>query len=350
MLQQAKNIFFLGIKGVAMANLAVVLKKMGKNINGCDLEEEFITDKLLKDNKIDWTVGFEPIKLPKQTDLIIYSAAHGGTNNPLIVEAVKRKISIISQAKLLGELMNQFETTIAVCGCHGKTTTSSMLVYALNRLKNKSLVIWLGYLFSGYQGSNFQNKKYFVVEADEYGVNPPVDKTPKFNLLNPNYIIATNIDFDHPDVYKDIDETKEAFKEFFNNKKLILCADDRNLMEVVKSLAKENYLTYGFDKKADYQIVSYEVDEDGSIFEVRNIGKFKISLFGKHNIANATAVIVQLIKLSFNAKEIQNAIEGFIGAERRFEKIYLKIIFIYLMTMPIIPQKLRQQSMLPRKD
>ena len=89
MLNQAKNIFFLGIKGVAMANLAVVLKKMGKNVTGCDLKEEFITDKLLKDNKINWQTGFDLTKLPKQTDLIVYSAAHGGTNNPLIVEAKK---------------------------------------------------------------------------------------------------------------------------------------------------------------------------------------------------------------------------------------------------------------------
>jgi len=343
MLNKSKNIFFLGIKGVAMANLVVILKKMGKNVTGCDLKEEFITDKLLKDNNIDWTVGFEC--LPKTTDLIVYSAAHGGTNNPLIKQAIKDKIQIISQAKLLGALMDLFEIKIAVCGCHGKTTTSSLLVYALNKLKqNPSYLVGVPF-FSGFQGGDYKGKKYFVVEADEYGVNPPTDKTPKFHLLNPNYIIATNIDFDHPDVYKDIEETKKAFKKFFSNyylgtivPRLLFCADDKNLMEVAQGLSNKSYKTYGESEKADYQISEWTTSEEGSVFKIINkshpeLGSgsrnkfgmtFQVSLFGKHNILNAAAVIVQLIELGFKAKEIQEAITGFTGAERRFEKIYFK--------------------------
>ncbi|HEX7543021.1 MAG TPA: Mur ligase family protein, partial [Patescibacteria group bacterium] len=259
MLEQSKNIFFLGIKGVAMANLAVILKKMGKMVTGCDIEEEFITDKLLRDNKISWTAGFDSDKLPKQTDLIVYSAAHGGTDNLLIVKAIEKKINIISQAQLQGELMDQFKNKVAVCGCHGKTTTSSLLVYALNKLKQKPSYLVGVPFFSEHQGGDFLDKKYFVIEADEYGVNPPTDKTPKFHLLNPNYIIATNIDFDHPDVYKNIEETKEAFLKFFNNKKLILCIDDKNLMDVAKKLNKNQYVTYGFSNKADYQITDSKI-------------------------------------------------------------------------------------------
>src|SRR3989338_3077986 len=250
MLNQAKNIFFLGIKGVAMTNLAVVLKKMGKNVSGCDLKEEFITDKLLKDNKINWQIGFDSNKLSKQVDLIVYSAAHGGTNNPLIIETKKKNINIVSQAQLMGELMDQFAERIAVCGCHGKTTTSSLLVYALNKLKQKPSYLVGVPFFSGSQGGDFQSKKYFVVEADEYGVNPPVNKTPKFNLLNPDYIIATNIDFDHPDVYKDLKETKKAFKKFFGNRKLIANIDDKNLFQCINTL---NSITYGESEKSNYQ-------------------------------------------------------------------------------------------------
>ncbi|MEK7110131.1 MAG: UDP-N-acetylmuramate--L-alanine ligase [Patescibacteria group bacterium] len=318
---KSNNIFFLGIKGVAMANLAVILKKMGKNVTGCDIEEEFITDKLLKDNKITWQTGFEFNKIPKETDLIVYSAAHGGTNNPLVIEALKKKINIISQAKLLGELMDQFESKIAVCGCHGKTTTSSLLVYALSKLNQRPSYLVGVPFFSGHQGGDFQGKKYFVVEADEYGVNPPFDKTPKFHLLNPNYVIATNIDFDHPDVYKDIEETKKAFIKFFDNKKIIANIDDRNLLQCIDTL---KVITYGESEKADYQIIHSNVAEDGSEFEIKKVGEFKISLFGKHNIYNATAVIVQLIELGFKAKEIQESIIGFTGAERRFEQVYFK--------------------------
>ena len=331
MIVESKNIFFLGIKGVAMANIAVILKKMGKNVTGCDYDEVFITDKLLKENNIKWIVGFEPEKLPQETDLIIYSAAHGGVNNPLVIDAIRRKKNIISQAKLIGELLGHFEKSVAVCGCHGKTTTSSLLVYALNKLKLRPSYLVGVPFFSGHQGGDFKAKKYFVVEADEYGVNPPLDKTPKFHLLNPNYIIATNIDFDHPDVYKDIEETKEAFKKFFNNyylgtivPRLLFCADDKNLMEVAETLPKENYLTYGESSMADYQITNCKINEDESTFEIKNIGKFKISLFGKHNIYNATAVIAQLLQFGFKQNEIAKSLIGFAGAERRFEKIYFK--------------------------
>ena len=226
--------------------------------------------------------------------------------------------------------MNQFKTKIAVCGCHGKTTTSSLLVYALNRLKQRPSYLVGVPFFSEHQGGDFQGKKYFVVEADEYGVNPPIDKTPKFHLLNPNYIIATNIDFDHPDVYKDIEETKKAFLKFFNvsinqliNTRLFLCADDKNLMKVAKSLPKKNYLTYGFDKKADYQINSWKTDEEGSSFSVDKF-IYKISLFGEKNISNAVAVISFLLHLGFSQEKIKEAIKDFVGAERRFEKIYFK--------------------------
>jgi len=323
MIERSKNIFFLGIKGVAMANLAVILKKIGKNVTGCDIEEEFITDKLLFDNKIDWMVGFDSDKLPKKTDTIIYSAAHGGTNNPLIIESKKRKINIISQAKLMGELMDLFVNKIAVCGCHGKTTTSSLLVYALNKLKQKPSYLVGVPFFTGYQGGDFLDKKYFVVEADEYGVNPPVDKTPKFHLLNPNYIIATNIDFDHPDVYKDIEETKEAFLKFFNNKKLILCIDDKNLMDIAKKLNKNQYITYGFSNKADYQITDSKIGKEGSSFKINNY-LYKTSLFGEKNISNVAAVASFLLHLGFSEDKIKGAVVGFTGAKRRFEKIYFK--------------------------
>ncbi|MDO8741517.1 MAG: Mur ligase family protein, partial [Candidatus Roizmanbacteria bacterium] len=308
-LEQSKNIFFLGIKGVAMANLAVVLKKMSKNVSGCDSKEEFITDKLLKDNKINWQIGFDPAKLSKKTDLIVYSAAHNGTNNPLIVKAKKNLgIKIISQAELLGELMDQFAQRIAVCGCHGKTTTSSLLVYALNNLKeNPSYIVGVPF-FTNHQGGDYQGKKYFVVEADEYGINPPIDKTPKFHLLNPNHIIATNIDFDHPDVYKNIEETKKAFKNFFDKKnvKIFACIDDRNLMEVVRSLSRESYFTYGFDKKADYQITDWKTDEEGSTFYINNF-LYKTLLFGEKNISNTGSVIAFLLDLGFSQEKIREA-------------------------------------------
>lgn len=328
MLEKAKNMFFLGIKGVAMANLAVFFKKSGKNVTGVDSDEEFITDRILKDNDIDYLTGISNSKLPKNIDLFIYSAAHGGVSNHLAIEAKKRGITLMSQADLLGEMISSFENKIAVTGCHGKTTTSSLLAYSLNKLGAKPSYLVGVPFFTDYPGVDLQDKKYFVIEADEYGVNPPLDKTPKFFKLDPDYIIATNIDFDHPDVYKDIEETKKAFLKFFSDKKLILRSDNAPLMEVASKLKRSNYTTCGYDESSDYIISNPKIGLDSSTFDLldgetkKNIGTFHISLFGRMNIANAAVAVVMLMKLGFKAKDIATAIRNFTGSERRFETIY----------------------------
>src|SRR3990167_2033873 len=134
MFDKVKNIFIVGIKGAAMSNLALILKEMGKQVTGCDLAEEFITDVILKKFQIPFSVGFNPELLSKETDLVIYSAAHTGQENQIVIEAKKRGIMTVSQAKVLGELLSHFKTSIAVSGCHGKTTTSSLLAYSLGKL------------------------------------------------------------------------------------------------------------------------------------------------------------------------------------------------------------------------
>ncbi|MCX7955874.1 MAG: UDP-N-acetylmuramate--L-alanine ligase [Patescibacteria group bacterium] len=323
MIHTIKSIFFLGIKGVAMANLAVILKKMGKNVSGVDLEEEFITDKLLKENNIHFQTNFD--NLPENIDLFVYSAAHQGLKNPLLLKAKEKNIKIISQAELINEIMKQFSLKIAVSGCHGKTTTSSLLSYSLIKLFQKpSYLVGVPYFKNNkneYQGADFQEKKYFVLEADEYGVAPPVDKTPKFLKINSDWIINTNIDFDHPDVYQDIEDVKKTFLKFFENKNLIINVDNENTISILNKIKAKKIITYGFSKKADYQVVDWKVNEDYSWFKIKNLGEFKISLFGVHNILNATAVIVLLLKLGFSVEKIKVAIKDFLGAKRRLELV-----------------------------
>lgn len=341
LLKKAKNIFIIGIKGVAMANLALIFKKMGKMVSGCDIDEEFVTDDLLNKNRINWQIGFN--HLPDNIDLVIYSAAHGGVNNPLVDRAKEKGIKLISQAEVLGSLMDDFKTKIAVCGSHGKTTTASLLAYSLIQLGKKPSYLVGAPNFNNFWGGDYQKRDFFVAEADEYATSPPTVKIPKFHFLNPDYIIATNIDFDHPDVYKNIDETRKAFFKFFTNRKLILNIDDTSLLQSIKTLEYLKLITYGFSKEAHYQIVNWKTYDDGTEFTIlyndykrdskellrenfqnKKTGNFKISLFGKHNIANATAVIIQLFQLGFKEKDIRKTIVGFKGAKRRFEKIYSK--------------------------
>jgi len=322
-----KNIFIVGIKGVAMTNLAIILKKMGKNIFGADVSEEFITDEKLKKYSITYQLGFEPKNLPQEIDLVIYSAAHQGINNPYVIEAKKRGIKVISQAEILAEILNLFKNKIAVCGCHGKTTTASLLSYALINLNLKPSYLVGSSSFNDFDGADFQDNNYFVIEADEYGINPPIDKTPKFLKLNPNFIIETNIDFDHPDVYKNLEETKAAFLKFFVNRDLILNIDDQNTKSIFPPIKKINQgkkvITYGFSKDADFQIINPYFYEEKTEFEIINktkkLGRFSISLFGEHNISNATAVIAFLVTHGLEIKKIQKAIANFYGAKRRFE-------------------------------
>lgn len=346
MLKQAKSIFFLGIKGVAMANLAVLSKKIGKKVFGVDIKEEFITDELLKENKITYKTGFSLKNLPEKIDLFIYSAAHQGLKNPLAIEAKRKKANLLSQTEYLSKLIDEFKikVKVAVAGCHGKTTTASFLSYALNKLKEKpSYLVGVPYFFEKKNffklrkvpGVNYQQKKYFIFEADEYGVNPPLNKTPKFFYFNPDWIITTNIDFDHPDVYQDIEKTKRAFLRFFDNKKLILFGDDENILDVIKKIDRKNYFLYGFGKNNDYQIINLKDDGKKIIFEIfdqienKNLGKFVISLLGRHNVLNTTAVIVFLLQQGFALEKIKKVLINFFGAQRRLNLLYDKKIFLY---------------------
>ncbi len=324
--EKRQRYFILGIKGVAMTNLAILLKQSGDDVYGVDVADEFITDHLLKKYGIPFATSFKPETLQPNTDFFVYAAGHNGADNVLSAEAKKRNIPLVSQVELINSLMASYKTKIAVCGCHGKTTTSSLLSYALSRLGKKP-----GYLvgapdFNRCDGAAKGSGDYFVVEADEYGIDPPRNREPKFLTLHPDYIICTNIDYDHPDVYRNLDETKQAFRKFFDGKKLILCSDDPILAQVISGLSHSRYASYGFDRNADYAVSHVEADTEGTSFDMRvngkALGRFRVSLFGDKNVSNTSSVIAMLLMLGLNVGEIQHAIQGFTGAKRRFEKVF----------------------------
>lgn len=355
------HMFIIGIKGVAMANLACILHQMGKQVSGSDTEEEFITDVVLHESNISVINSFEASDLPSDTELIVYSAAHGGINNPQVQEALKRGIQTKHQVEVLGELMKDFHTSVAVCGCHGKTTTSAFLSYSLKKMGAKpSYMVGVSEFGIASNSSSSRNEKLyggeytgeniFVVEADEYGLNPPHDKTPKFTHLLPTHAICTNIDYDHPDVYDSLEQTKETFLTFFKKvihltnhaelqndiakASLFFCADDANLMAVAAQLPRECYITFGYSTDADYRITNVQTSEEGTTFDLRvnkitsetnmfhnEMYQFAVSLFGEKNISNAAGAIVCMMRLGFSPEEIAKACKDFTGAKRRFEKL-----------------------------
>lgn len=311
-----------------MSNLAVILQKMGKKVTGSDTDEEQITDETLNKNKIPLIIGFEADRLPKDTQLVVYSAAHGGLDNPQVQEAKRRNIPIVHQAEFQGMLMDSFKTKIAVTGSHGKTTTTAMLSYCLLKLEAK-----LGYMvgtstFNEYSGGDYLGNDFFVIEADEYGVNPPKDKTPKFHYLNPDITLTTNIDFDHPDVYSTPQESTSAYIKFINKgKQNYFCLDDPEVASALeKGLIKGK--TYGTNSKADLIVSKILVNEQGSSFNVKyqdqDLGEIKLSVYGEKNVLNAAGVVMVLLTLGFDIEDIREVIIGFKGSKRRFELLFEK--------------------------
>jgi UDP-N-acetylmuramate--alanine ligase len=319
--------FIVGIKGMAMANIAVILRSMGIEVTGSDTPDTQPTDTLLQQHGISWTEGFDPSDLPQNTHNVIYAASHKGIKNPQVKEAQRRELSVIHQATLLGKLMADFDESLAVCGCHGKTTTSSLLAFALSHLKASPSWLVGAPSFNEYWGGAYEGQAYFVIEADEYAIDPPHDRTPKLLSLHPDYALCLNIDFDHPDVYKNLDATKDTFQAFFHqtNKKVIGCGEDGNTMDVLQSTPKEKYVSYGFDPRHDLVLSEIRYEELSSSFRVtyegHDRGVFTTSLFGEKNVLNAGGVILLLFELGFTSDQVRDAVRYFTGAKRRFEFI-----------------------------
>lgn len=317
------NVFIIGIKGVAMVHIATMLKAMGITVQGVDVGDTYITDHLLTAAGITVHTRFD-IALPEGVDLVLYSASHQGGHNPLVAQARQKGIHVLSQAAFLGEFMQAFTNRLAVCGCHGKTTTSSLLAYALLRMDTNPSYLIGSSGFNGYDGGSYNGKEWFVIEADEYGVHPPHDITPKFHLLHPTAILCLNIDFDHPDVYRDLAHVKSAYRTFLKKAQTtVVCADDPTLA----AYAKKNTaaVTYGMLPHNTYRVVNYETTTDGISFDLLH-GEdihldFQTGLFGEKNILNAAGVVALLMHLGFAPDTIRKALVGFTGPKRRMEVI-----------------------------
>lgn len=327
MILEKKSFFLLGIKGAAMANIAVMLKQMGKQVSGVDFEEEFITDKSLAENNITYSTDFGDLKSVQEYDVFIYSAAHGGKDNILAQEALRKGKEIVSQPAFIGELLAQFPHSLAVAGCHGKTTTSSLLAWSLTKMGNDPSFLIGAPPFDGVGGGKITKSEFFVVEADEYGVHPPKDKTPKFLFLYPNYTLCTNIDFDHPDVYENLSMTKKTFMKFFSQSKhLVLCGDDPVIQSLLLSLANRSPITYGTGKKNTYSAQDIVYSEDNTEFSIYKkdtfIGICRTELFGAKNVLNTLGVVALLLENGFLFEEVAKSLLGFKGAKRRMELVW----------------------------
>lgn len=314
-----------------MMPLALIAKEAGFIVSGSDVGQEFITDAALKNADIIPLVGFasEHITDP---DLVITTGAHGGFDNIEVTTAKLKKIPVMSAGEatgafMKGDLLNRQFTGISVAGTHGKTTTTAMIatIFKENSL-DPSYIIGTGDVGSlgapGYLGKG----RHFIVEADEYATEPQYDKRARFLWHYPSFVVITNIEHDHPDIYATIDDVRSTFiklvEKLPDKGALIACGDDPEVRRLLKETNKR-VITYGFHPGNDYRIEKIHISGDQTFFWVTSqgvqLGEFAIRVIGEHNALNALAGIIMSLETGLTIEKIKKGLLAFRGSRRRLE-------------------------------
>lgn len=306
--------YCIGIKGSGMATLAEILFDLGHEVSGYDdyKEHKFTQEGLDKRGiKIYYDSTHD---IPKDT-IVTYSKAFS-TDHPEIKRVKSLGLKIIAYNELLGKLSSEFKT-IGVSGTHGKTTTSTMISHVLGETKGCNYFIG--------DGSGFADRKneLFTLESCEFNRH--------FLAYHPYYAIVTNIELEHTECYKDMDEIIKTFSEFANKAHYVIaCGDDKN---VRKMNLKNDVTYYGFDDCNDVVCKNVTLDENGSKFDVyikgELYGHFDIPLFGNHMILNALACITVCNMEGVDTEKIHALLHTFSNAKRRFkEKTFGSVVTI----------------------
>ncbi|MGC8981835.1 MAG: UDP-N-acetylmuramate--L-alanine ligase [Minisyncoccia bacterium] len=294
-----KKVYFVGIKGVGMCGLANIMKSLGYEVLGSDTKEKFFTDDILKRLKIRYFEGFKKDNLPNDTDLLIVSQAYAKrienkieTKNIEVKEAIRRKIPILLYPEALGIIFNK-SFGIAVCGTHGKSTVSAMIGEILNRSKLDFIALVGSEVINWKSNSILRIRKKrdfknipFVIEADEY--------RGAFLNYKPEIIVITNLDYDHPDFFKNPKEYKSVFEKFLKNlkgKKILITNEKIKLPNGIKKI------------NVDYS----------------KIPDFKLKFFGEHYKKNAYLAYLVGRLLGIKKEIILKSLKEYRGIKRRFE-------------------------------
>ncbi|MFB6467634.1 UDP-N-acetylmuramate--L-alanine ligase [Cytobacillus sp. Hz8] len=294
---------FVGIKGSGMSALAQVLHDMHFVVQGSDIEKHFFTQVALEQAGIK-ILPFQKENI-KPGMVIIAGNAFPDTHEE-IVEAVRLGLPVIRYHRFLGDFLQNF-TSVAITGAHGKTSTTGLLAHVMGGAKPTSFLIGDG------TGKGEKDAHYFVFEACEYRRH--------FLSYFPDYAIMTNIDFDHPDYFANIEDVFSAFQELALQVKkgIIACGDNEQLQKIQ---AKVPVLFYGFGEENDFQARNVVKSTEGTTFDVfvRNtfFESFSIPFFGNHNVLNALAVIALCHYEGISAEIVKSHLMTFQGVKRRF--------------------------------
>jgi len=334
-LLQYKNFYLVGIKGVAMTSLTQCLIDAGKNVRGSDVKENFVTKKHLDRLKIKIDIDFES-DIPANVDCVVYTAAHQGKYNSQVIRAQKKGLATYSHAEALAILVNQ-KKGIAVCGVGGKSTVSAMITWILTKTKKDiSFSVGVGDIINlNKTGQWTKNSDFFIAEADEYVTDPLAvqhgeEITPRFSYLKPYITVCNSLKYDHPDVYRDYQHTKEVFAEFFGQIKdngfLIFNSDNYDLAQIARQKNNTHLISFGTSDNATFQLIdhlSIEGKNSGTFLykaegrEIPHILTLKVP--GKFNIMNGLAAIAACYAAGIDVKKSVKALSDFASTLRRFE-------------------------------
>ncbi|MCI0515257.1 UDP-N-acetylmuramate:L-alanyl-gamma-D-glutamyl-meso-diaminopimelate ligase [candidate division KSB1 bacterium] len=319
-----QRIYFIAICGTAMASLAGMLKTLGHEVYGSDENIYPPMSTFLADHGIPVLQGFSESHLVPQPDLVVIGNAMS-RGNPEVEYVLDHKIPYQSLPVVLKEYFLQGKTSLVVTGTHGKTTTSSLIAWLLEKNGGDP-----GFLIGGIPenfncGYKVSLSHFFVVEGDEYDT-AFFDKGPKFFHYLPDIVVINNIEFDHADIYNNVDEIKLNFRRLINliprNGLLIANGDDPNVRELL-GLAFCTVATFGSSPELDWHFQKMTATDTGvkfSLFQkTEHFADFQIPLAGEHNVRNAIATIIAGNWLGYTASEMQAAFTTFKGVRRRLQ-------------------------------
>ena len=324
-LAKTEIIHFVGIGGIGMSGLALIMKGLGFKVQGSDISLNKNIERL-KQNKIRVYIGHNKKNIRNSTILVISSAIK--QSNSEIIKAKEKQLPIYKRGDMLAHVVSLLKRNIVVSGSHGKTTTTSLVSGIFSKAKLDPTIINGGVLNSFNNSAKLGKSDWCILESDE--------SDGSFVNISPTYSIITNIDQEHMDYYKTMNNLKQLFIKFIEKTpsfgKSFICLDDKNNKEIVKKLKIKNYYTYGTDNNSQFCIKNISQSKEFSKFNIniklpgkKNfiINNIKIPLLGHHNIRNATAAAAVASTIGISKKIIKEALKEFKGVQRRFNKIFV---------------------------
>lgn len=322
-LKAGAHIHFMGICGTAMASLAGLLEEQGFAITGSDQNFYPPMSTQLEKLKIPVTTGYRAENLNKRPDLVIIGNVIS-RDNPEAMAVMEQKIPYMSLPQAMSEFLIADRHSVVIAGTHGKTTTTSLTAWCADQA-GLAPGFMVGGIPKNYNRSfQIPQKNHFVIEGDEYDT-AFFDKVPKFVHYKPQSVILTSIEFDHADIYKDLDHVKSAFRRLLElipqNGLLVYNHEDANIRDLL-GYCKSKKVSFG-GTGADVQVLSSTPTRDGYEFLLQYQGqtsKFFLPMFGSYNVANAAAVFALAKYLKWPV-DIDKAFGSFQGVKRRQELI-----------------------------